>query len=121
MKKTILTLAALLAFAPWALAQNNNTHAGMQNNTGDNVRITSGPNVVSTTNTSATIRWKTDDLASTNIKYGTDPNSMSQTQQYTGDARDNNVKITGLQPGTTYYSPIMTQDGAVHQQGQCAT
>jgi len=121
MKKTILTLAALLAFAPWALAQTNNTHAGMQNNTGDNVRVTSGPNVVSTTNTSATIRWKTDDLASTNIKYGTDQNNMSQTQKHSGGARDHNVVLSNLQPGTTYYFAIMTNDGDTRQQGQFTT
>src|SRR4051812_97327 len=121
MKKTILILAALLALAPWALAQSNNTQAGTQNNTGDNVRITSGPNVVSTTEDSATIRWKTDDLASTNVKYGTDPNNMSQTQKHGGGARDHNVVLTNLQPGTTYYFAIMTNDGDVRQQGQFTT
>jgi hypothetical protein len=121
MKKTILILAALLALAPWALAQSNNTQAGTQNNTGDNVRITSGPNVVSTTEDSATIRWKTDDLASTNVKYGTDPNNMSQTQKHSGGARDHNVVLSGLQPGTTYYFAIMTNDGDLRQQGQFTT
>src|SRR5438445_10086716 len=113
MKKLILTAAALLALAPWTLAQSNNTHAGRQNNTGDAVRITSGPNVVSTTNNSATIRWQTDDLASTNVKYGTDPNNMSQVQKHSGGARDHNVVLSGLQPGTTYYFAVMTNDGDV--------
>src|SRR3954471_11898972 len=121
MKRTILILAALLALAPWTLAQSNNTQAGTQNNTGDSVRVTSGPNVVSTTENSATIRWKTDDLASTNVKYGTDPNNMGQTQKHSGGARDHNVELTGLQPGTTYYFAIMTNDGDVRQQGQFTT
>src|SRR3954466_11850407 len=121
MKRTILTLAALLALAPWTLAQSNNTQAGTQKNTGDNVRVTSGPNVVSTTENSATIRWKTDDLASTNAKDGSDPSNMGQTEKHSGGARDHNVVLSGLQPGTTYYFAIMTNDGDVRQQGQFTT
>src|SRR4051812_29081148 len=127
MKKTILTLAALLVLAPWTLAQtsntqSSNTQSGTQSSTtGDNVRITSGPTVVNATEDSATIKWKTDDLASTNVKYGTDQNNLSQTQKHSGGARDHNVVLSNLQPGTTYYFAIVTNDGDVRQQGQFTT
>src|SRR3954466_15980492 len=127
MKKTILTLAALLVLAPWTLAQtsntqSSNTQSGTQSSTtGDNVRITSGPTVVNATEDSATIKWKTDDLASTNVKYGTEQNNMSQTQKHSGGARDHNVVLSGFHPGPTNYFALMTNDGGVRQQGQFTT
>lgn len=116
MRKTLLILLALVALASWTVAQTTPT----QNNTGDNVRITTEPTVTITEN-SATIRWKTDDLASTNVKFGTDPNNMSQTQKNSGGSRDHNVVLSGLQPGTTYHFAIMTNDGDVRKQGQFTT
>lgn len=116
MRKTMLILLALVALAPWTLAQTTAT----QNNTGDNVRITSGPNVTTTDN-SATIRWKTDDLAATNVKFGTDPKNMDKNQKHSGGARDHNVTLSDLQPGTTYYFAIVTNDGDVRQSGQFTT
>lgn len=121
MRKTLLTLLALVALAPWTLAQTSGAQsAPSQDNTGDNVRITSGPTVTTTEDT-ATIRWKTDDLAATTIKYGTDRNNLTQTQKHSGGARDHNVTLTGLQPGTTYYFAIMTNDGQIRREDQFTT
>lgn len=116
MRKTLFILLALVALAPWTMAQ----ITPAQNNTGDNVRITSGPNVTTTEN-SATIRWQTDDLAATTIKYGTDPNNLTQSQKHSGGARDHNVNLSGLQPGTTYYFAIMTNEGETRKTGQFTT
>jgi len=116
MRKTLIVLLALIALTTWTVAQTTPT----QNNTGDNVRITAEP-TVTTTDNSATIRWKTDDLASTNVKFGTDPNNLSQNQKHSGGSRDHNVVLSNLQAGTTYYYAIMTNDGDVRKQGQFTT
>src|SRR5438876_1213284 len=116
MKKTIFILIALLAVAPWTLAQTN----GMQNNTGDSVRITSGPNV-NTTDNSATIRWQTDDRAASIVKYGTDANNLDRVEKQSGGARDHNVVLANLKAGTTYHFAIMTNDGDVRQKGEFTT
>jgi len=116
MRKTLFILLALVALTPWTLAQTTGTQA----TTGDNVRITSGPDVTTTDN-SATIRWKTDDLAATTVKFGTDPNNLDQTQKQSGGARDHNVTLANLKPGTTYHFAIMTNDGQVRQKGQFTT
>jgi phosphodiesterase/alkaline phosphatase D-like protein len=116
MRKTLLILLALVALASWTVAQTTPT----QNNTGDNVRVTAEP-TVTTTDNSATIRWKTDDLAATNVKFGTDPNNLSQTQKHSGGSRDHNVTLSALQPGTTYYYAIMTNEGETRKTGQFTT
>lgn len=107
-------LVALLALAPWALAQ------GGGNQPNDNVQIVSGPSVDAKDH-SATIRWKTNNQAATIVKYGTDPNNLDKEARHAGGSRDHNVTLAELQPGTTYHFAIMTEAGQTRKTGQFTT
>ena len=115
MKKAILFLSASLAISPFTMAQNN-----MQDKDNDSARMTAAPNV-STTDKSATISWNTNSNAATIVKFGTDANNLAQVKKQAGGARDHQVTLSGLQPGTTYFFAIMTNDGDVRQRGQFTT
>jgi phosphodiesterase/alkaline phosphatase D-like protein len=90
------------------------------NNPNGSVTITSGPNV-NAQDTSATITWSTNNRAATIVHYGTDPNNLSEKSRQAGGERDHSVTLSNLQPGTTYYYAIMTDDNTVRQKGQFQT
>lgn len=115
MKKIFCTLLLVAALASWSVAQTATTNA-----TNDNVTIKSGP-TVDTSDHSATIRWSTDDLAATVVKYGADKNNLNKESRISGGARDHKVTLSELQPNTTYFYAIMTQDGQTRTSGQFTT
>jgi phosphodiesterase/alkaline phosphatase D-like protein len=92
-----ITIGALLLFAGLATAQQ--------------LQITKGPVVESTTNNSATIAWSTNTSASTVLNYGTDPNNLTQTVQAPWGGLTHRVTIQNLQPGTTYYYQVTSAQG----------
>jgi len=106
MRKLFLTGTLLLALGTWGIAQ---TH--------DSVSIVGTPQVRAQNNT-AVISWQTDKVAATQVKYGTDPNNMSQKANEAGGSRNHNVTLSNLQQGKTYYFAILDNDGQVRQQGQ---
>ena len=71
------------------------------------IHITDGPRVEHAADTWAVIAWTTDRGGSSRILYGTDANNLGQTAESpysTGTgSTTHRVRITGLQPGTTYY------------------
>jgi phosphodiesterase/alkaline phosphatase D-like protein len=119
MKRMILLAAAVLALLPWTLAQTTNSN-GPQYNTSDNASITAGP-TVTTTNNSATIHWATSGSAANLVMYGTDPNNLSQKATENGGGTNHAVDISNLQPGTTYYYAIMTNNHQTRERGQFTT
>ena len=97
-----LILAAALTTAGAATAQSNTS---AQN---DPARITNGPNIENVSADHAIIAWSTNGGTNSVIHYGTDPNNLSQTAsgdfaQSGGSHHPHRVRINGLQPGTTYY------------------
>lgn len=106
MTKTFLASAAaviLLSLAAWAQKTE---------------RITDGPLVKQTTRNSAEIAWSTDAAGSSVVRYGTDPNNLSQiaekpwggTHEPNGDY-NHTVWVKNLQPNTTYYFLVETGQG----------
>src|SRR6266404_479479 len=87
----------------------------------DNVRILDGPRPQNVTPNSATIYWRTDDLAASDVHYGTDANNPSQRAYQRGGSRDHTVELSNLQSGSTYYYQIMRRDGSVRTSGQFST
>ena len=80
-----------------------------------NLQITRTPSVPRIADTWAVVTWMTSSGASSVVHYGTDPNDLSQTAQApyaegTNDTR-HRVRITGLQPNTTYYFAIDSGQG----------
>jgi phosphodiesterase/alkaline phosphatase D-like protein len=72
-------------------------------------KITQGPVVEGVGDTWAVIAWTTNTGGSTIVRYGTDPNNLSQTGQSSysdnekSSAQNHRVRLTNLTPGTTYY------------------
>jgi phosphodiesterase/alkaline phosphatase D-like protein len=89
----------LLAFAA-ARAQQN-----------QNVQITKGPVIESVTSNSAVIAWSTNVNASTMVKYGTDPNNLTQTAEAPWGGLTHRVTISNLQPNTKYYFQVQSGQG----------
>lgn len=106
MRKIFITTALLLALGTWGVGQ---TH--------DSVNVVGSPQVRAQNNT-AVISWQTDKVAATQVKYGTDPNNMTQKANEAGGSRNHNVTLSNLQQGKTYYFAILDNDGQVRQQGQ---
>ncbi len=102
MKRILLTLAAVAALAPWALAV---PQAAPQTNQAQIVRFTGG-SVQSVTDTTATLTWNTNVKASAIVKYGTSPSQLTQTAEAAWGGPNHTVTLTGLQPNTTYYFQI---------------
>lgn len=131
MKKTLLILLLTGALSTWSIAQNQEEkaehHAKAEQakdndaaNPNGNITITSGPTASATQN-SATITWQTSGNAATNVRFGTDPNNLNQRKFQRGGAKDHAVTLSNLQPGTTYFFAILTDDNTVRTTGQFQT
>ncbi|MBN2000543.1 fibronectin type III domain-containing protein, partial [candidate division KSB1 bacterium] len=72
-------------------------------------KITNGPLVRNITATTAVIAWSTDEASTSRVEYGT-------TQQYgfersgSGLVREHEIKLSGLQPNTTYHYRVSSTD-----------
>jgi phosphodiesterase/alkaline phosphatase D-like protein len=81
------------------------------------VRITQGPLVEGVGDSWAVVAWTTDTGGSTVVRYGTDPNNLSQTAQapYSDNekttAQNHRVHLKGLRPGSTYYFVAVSGQG----------
>src|SRR4051812_31646055 len=119
MRKKLALFAMLAALSSWSVAQSTNSAA--QNNNGSaEIDVVSGPSVDAASD-HATIRWSTDKVSASSIKYGTDQNNMSQEKKISGGSRDHNVTLTGLQPGTKYFYEIVSRNGTVRKTGEFTT
>jgi hypothetical protein len=99
----------------------SNNSSGSSSNQGtreDNVVITEGPSVQPGADGTAKIVWKTDDVAATDVKYGTDPNNLQQRAYKPGGSRDHQADLKNLQAGQTYYFQVLRRDGSVRTTGQ---
>ena len=84
----------------------------------DNVVITQGPLVQPGPDGTAKILWKTDDVAATDVKYGTDQNNLQQRAYKPGGSRDHEADLKNLQAGQTYFFQILRRDGSARTTGQ---
>ena len=69
-------------------------------------QITNGPVVEFVNDNSAVIAWSTNVLASSVVKYGTDPNNLTQTAEAPWGQETHRVNLNGLQPNTAYYFQV---------------
>src|SRR3954466_13489532 len=136
MRKKLALFAMLAALSSWSFARtmntatqdkddkNKNTTTANKDNDADDkngdIDVVSGPSI-DPANDHAVIRWRTDKVSASSIKYGTSQNNMSQEQKISGGSRDHNVTLTGLQPGTKYYFEILSRNGQVRKTGEFTT
>src|SRR3954468_11348031 len=134
MRKKLALFTMLAALSSWSFARTMTTVAqdkdDKQKNTAKNdhdaddkqhvaAPITSGPDV-DTEDRSATIRWHTDRMTTTEVKYGTDQNSLKD-DRLPGGSRDHKVLIAALQPGTHYVFQVLDANGNVQKTGDFTT
>lgn len=80
-------------------------------------RITHGPVLEGTGSSWAVVAWTTDTGGSTVVHYGADPNNLTQTAEapYSDNeatrSQNHRVRISNLQPGTTYYYRVDSGQG----------
>jgi phosphodiesterase/alkaline phosphatase D-like protein len=105
-------------------ASNSGSQSGSSANASgnaDNVRILDGPRPQNVTPNSATIYWRTDDVAASDVKYGLDQNNPDKRAYERGGSREHTAELTSLEPGKTYYYQILRRDGSVRTSGQFST
>jgi len=124
MKKLLVVFFIVLITAAAGLTASDRFAAGDQARTGDNlsrVRIVEGPTLESSTDTSAIVRWTTNSIDGSTVRYGVvhfglDPRDLSQIAK--SQNRWNRglptmiyrVQVDNLEPGLTYYYSVETTD-----------
>ncbi|HWR13638.1 MAG TPA: fibronectin type III domain-containing protein [Terriglobales bacterium] len=99
-RQIVIVLGTLLLMATFALAQSQD------------VKITKGPTVESTSGDSAIVAWSTNVSASTVVKYGTDRNNLDKTAQAPWGGLTHRVTLKNLEPNKTYYYQVTSGQGA---------
>jgi phosphodiesterase/alkaline phosphatase D-like protein len=101
MRSRTLILALAAAFGLWLVAG-----AAAQNT--QNLQITKGPVLEMVADTSAVIAWSTNVPGSTVLRYGTNPNNLSQTAEAPWGGTTHRVTLRNLQPSTRYYFQLQS-------------
>lgn len=65
-----------------------------------------GPYLQNASSGSMLVRWRTDALSRSRVRYGTDPNSLSQTTDDTSLVTEHKVLLNKLEPSTRYYYSV---------------
>jgi hypothetical protein len=111
-KRTALALAFFVAvFTLQLMAQERGERVERE-------KIIDGPRIEQVTNTGATIAWTTNVGGSSVIRYGTNPNHLSEMAESPYADNDRNpkyqthrVEIKNLRPNTTYYYMVVSGQG----------
>jgi phosphodiesterase/alkaline phosphatase D-like protein len=114
MRKKLLFLALWSAVAVWCAGQAYAQTAAQTPNPNApeaNIRALAGPIPQQVKDTSAEISWDTNSASSTIVKYGTDPNSLTQTAEQPWGATEHHAVLRNLQPNTHYYAAVVTESG----------
>jgi hypothetical protein len=69
-------------------------------------KLVRGPYLQVATDTSIVVRWRTDVLSRSCVRYGSGVNELDSTRVDLSLNTEHEIKITGLQPGTKYYYSI---------------
>jgi len=74
--------------------------------------ITSGPQAINVTGVTATITWSTNELADTQVEYGTTSTTTTPTPLDPALVLNHSVTLIGLTPQTQYTYRVKTKDGS---------
>jgi phosphodiesterase/alkaline phosphatase D-like protein len=73
-----------------------------------NQGITNGPIIETIGPNNATIAWTTNAQSSSIVRYGTDPNSLTQTAQGAWSSAGHRVTLNNLRPNTRYFFEVIS-------------
>jgi len=134
-KLTVVFFIVLITAAAGSLTVSDRLAAGDQARLGDNasrVRIIQAPTLESSTDTSAIVRWTTNSVEGTTVRYGVvhfgvDPRHLSQVAK--SQNRWNRglpsmiyrVFVDNLEPGLTYYYSVEFTDANGTSEGADST
>jgi hypothetical protein len=123
-KLAVVFFIVLITAAAGSLTASDRLAAGDRARVGENasrVRIIQAPTLESSTDTSAIVRWTTNSVAGTTVRYGVvhfgvDPRDLRQVAK--SQNRWNRglpsmiyrVQVDNLEPGLTYYYSVETTD-----------
>ena len=126
MLKRLSLFSIFLALSTWTVAQAEilAVAAGPQAKaaTGTNslANVVAGPIPQKITSNAAEVWWAMDKPSGTMIRYGTDLNVMANRAKGSGKTSQE-VRLTNLRPGTTYYVGVARADGTILQRGSFRT
>ena len=134
-KLAVVFFIVLIAAAAGSLTASDRLAAGDQARMGNNassVRIIQGPTLESSTDTSAIVRWTTNSVDGTTVRYGVvhfglDPRNLRQVAK--SQNRWNRglpsmiyrVYVDNLEPGLTYYYSVEFTDANGTSEGADST
>src|SRR5690349_18876689 len=103
MKNVVLSVALLMLWPLWGLAQVQKNEAppyrSNKRHTGQPLaNLIRGPYLQVATSSSIIVRWRTDTWARSRVRYGTNPDSLNFTADDSALVMEHQVKLTGLQP-----------------------
>jgi hypothetical protein len=81
---------------------------GRENQGAYNQGITNGPIIETIGPNNATIAWSTNAQTSSIVRYGTDPNALTQTAQGSWSSSTHRVTLNNLQPNTRYFFEVIS-------------
>jgi hypothetical protein len=123
-KLAVVFFIVLITAAAGSLTVSDRLAAGDQGRMGENasrVRMMQAPTLESTTDTSAIVRWTTNSVEGTTVRYGVvhfgvDPRQLTQVAKSQNrwnrglPAMIYRVQVDNLEPGRTYYYSVETTD-----------
>lgn len=72
--------------------------------------LTTAPTLLYASDTVAELKWTTNELSTGEITYGTDANTLDQTQTIVEDGTNHVLSLTGLTANTTYFYRVAMTD-----------
>lgn len=81
--------------------------------------VTRGPYLQKATNSSIILRWRTNVACDSRVNYGPAAGFYVETIIDPNFTTDHEIEITGLNPNTTYYYEIGTNNSIVHSNSNC--
>jgi hypothetical protein len=99
MKRLLIVLVALMITFAGSMQATDKA----ANKKSEAVRVTKGPVIEWVGAKDAVIAWSTNVRANTNLRYGTDKNSLAETARAPWGQQTHRVHLRNLKPATTYY------------------
>src|SRR5688500_6337616 len=68
--------------------------------------VTRGPYLQMANDDAVSVRWRTGTATDSVVRYGSSPTTLSQSALVSGTRTEHEVRVTGLNPDTTYYYSV---------------